>query len=199
MDYPSYLNKLIDGLKLLPGVGNKSATRMAFQILEMKPELIKQLNDAFKDLESSIKYCKVCHNIAESDECEICLDKERNHQQICVVSNYKDIFTIEKTGNYQGVYHVLNGDIAINKGITPDKLNVQSLVDRINDDIQEVVIATNPTIEGETTALYVQKVLENHNVLITRIAYGLPIGSQIEIVDALTISKAFENRKQIKE
>lgn len=199
MNYPSYLNKLIDALKLLPGVGNKTAARMAFQILEMKPELIEQLHDAFKDLESSITYCQTCHNISESTQCEICLDEQRNHQQICVVSNYKDIFTIENTGNYHGVYHVLNGDIAINKGITPDKLNIPSLVKRVNDDIKEIVIATNPTIEGETTALYLQKVLENHNVLITRIAYGLPIGTQIEIVDALTISKAFENRKQVKE
>ena len=195
MEYPKYLSNLINSLKTFPGIGEKSATRMAFQMLEMAPEQIEQITDSFKNLTQSIKYCQTCFNLSELDLCEVCLDSSRNNNIICVVSNYKDIYAIEKMNNFQGVYHVLNGDIAINKGITPDKLNIDSLLTRINGEIEEVIIATNPTIEGETTALYLSKLLDDFNVKVTRIAHGLPIGANIDYVDELTMLKAFENRK----
>lgn len=197
MNYPKYLNNLIESLKTFPGIGSKSATRMAFQMLEMNPEIIKQIVKSFEELENSVKYCKICHNLSENDICFICQNESRNKKQICVVSHYKDIYTIEKMRDFDGVYHVLNGDIAINRGISPDKLNINSLINRVDDTIEEIIIATNPTIEGETTALYLQKLLDDKNVKVTRIAYGLPIGSNIDIIDELTMLKAFENRKKL--
>ncbi|WP_423363577.1 recombination mediator RecR [Mycoplasma sp. P36-A1] len=195
MEYPSYLNNLIESLKVFPGIGSKSATRMAFQMLEMDEESIDQIAKSFTSLTSSINYCKVCHSISDNDICSICNDETRDHNQICVVSNYKDIFAIEKMNNYNGVYHVLNGDIAINKGITPDKLNIDTLVSKLNKDIKEIILATNPTIQGETTALYLSKVLADYDVNVTRIANGMPIGANIDYIDELTMLKAFENRR----
>lgn len=195
MNYPSYLNNLIESLASLPGIGPKSATRMAFDILKMDQEKVTAISTSLNNINNSVKYCRCCHSLAENDLCELCLDEQRNQNVICVVSNYKDVFNIERMQSYDGVYHVLGGDIAINRGITPDKLNINSLLLRINDDIQEVILATNPTIEGETTALYIQKLLEDKNISVTRIAYGLPIGANLEIIDQLTMSKAFENRK----
>lgn len=195
MNYPSYLNNLIESLASLPGIGPKSATRMAFDILKMDQEKVAAISTSLNNINNSVKYCRCCHSLAENDLCELCLDEQRNQNVICVVSNYKDVFNIERMQSYDGVYHVLGGDIAINRGITPDKLNINSLLLRINDDIQEVILATNPTIEGETTALYIQKLLEDKNISVTRIAYGLPIGANLEIIDQLTMSKAFENRK----
>ena len=197
MEYPKYLNNLIESLKSFPGIGAKSATRMAFQMLEMKPEQIEQIVKSFKDLNDNVRFCEICHNLSDDDKCAICQDITRNPQVICVVSNYKDIYAIEKMNDFSGVYHVLNGDIAINKGITPDKLNIASLLKRVNDNIEEIIIATNPTIEGETTALYLNKLLEDYQVKVTRIAHGLPIGASIDYIDELTMLKAFENRKSL--
>lgn len=199
MEYPKYLNNLIESLKCFPGIGSKSATRMAFQILEMDEELINKIINSFAKLNESIAYCQICHNLCEGDLCSICADKSRNQHQICVVSNYKDIYAIEKINDYQGVYHVLNGDIAINKGITPDKLNIDKLLKRLDEQIEEIIIATNPTIEGETTALYLSKLLAEYPIKVTRIAHGLPIGANIDYVDELTMLKAFENRKKFNE
>lgn len=197
MDYPRYLNDLIESLKTFPGIGAKSATRMAFQMLDMNEDVIQQIVKSFQDLSSSVRYCTVCQNLSEDDLCAICHDKTRNTRQICVVSNYKDIYAIEKMNDYEGVYHVLNGDIAINKGITPDKLNIESLIKRLDGTVDEIIIATNPTIEGETTALYLNKLLAEHKINVTRIAHGLPIGANIDYIDELTMLKAFENRKSL--
>lgn len=197
MDYPKYLSDLIESLKSFPGIGSKSATRMAFQMLKMDHETLVQITNSLENLPGSIQYCEKCHNLSEGSVCSICQDQTRDQHQICVVSNYQDIYAIEKMNEYQGVYHVLNGDIALNKGISPDKLNINSLVQRVDSDTSEVIIATNPTIEGETTALYIAKLLEDKQIKTTRIAHGLPIGTNIEIVDELTILKAFEGRKVI--
>lgn len=197
MDYPQYLSDLIESLKTFPGIGTKSATRMAFQMLKMDEDTLTQITSSLQNLPDSIHYCEKCHNLSEGDVCAICGDETRDHDQICVVSNYQDIYAIEKMNEYHGVYHVLNGDIAINKGISPDKLNINTLINRVNSDTNEVIIATNPTIEGETTALYISKLLEDKNIKTTRIAHGLPTGANIEIVDELTILKAFEGRKII--
>lgn len=197
MDYPKYLNDLIESLKTFPGIGAKSATRMAFQMLEMDENVIAQIVKSFDELNSSIRYCNICQNLSEDELCAICHDINRNTRQICVVSNYKDIYAIEKMNDYQGVYHVLNGDIAINKGITPDKLNIASLIKRLDGSVDEIIIATNPTIEGETTALYLNKLLAEYKLNVTRIAHGLPIGANIDYIDELTMLKAFENRKSL--
>lgn len=198
MEYPSYLNNLIEALKMFPGIGQKSAIRMAFQMLEMKPEVVNQIAGSFAQLANKVHYCQVCHNLSEGDTCAICADQQRDHNLICVVSNYKDIYAIEKMNDFNGVYHVLNGDIAINKGITPDKLNIESLIKRLDGQISEIILATNPTIEGETTALYLSKVLADYNVNVTRIAHGMPIGANIDYIDELTMLKAFQNRQSLK-
>ena len=197
MEYPKYLNDLIESLKSFPGVGSKSAIRMAFQMLDMPKEKIDEIASSISNLNGNIKYCQICHNLSDSDVCDICVSTIRDKKQICVVSSFKDIYSIEKMNDYQGVYHVLDGDIAINKGITPDKLNIVSLIQRIDDSIDEIIIATNPNIEGETTALYLHKILADYPVKVTRIAHGLPIGANIDYVDELTMLKAFENRKSI--
>lgn len=202
MEYPKYLNDLIESLKSFPGIGAKSATRMAFQIIEMDDEMIKMIGQSFINLNKAIKYCTKCHNISEDELCLICQDNTRDSSKLCVVSHYKDIYAIENINDndryFNGYYHVLNGNIAINKGITPDKMNYASLLSKLDGTIKEVIIATNPTIEGETTAIYTNKLLEDFNVDVTRIAYGLPMGANIDYVDQRTMSEAFSNRKKIK-
>ncbi|MGL4382113.1 MAG: recombination mediator RecR [Bacilli bacterium] len=198
MDYPRYLSNLIESYKSYPGVGLKSATRMALQTLDMPQETIDNLIKALSDLQANVQYCLICHNLSDEDTCMICSNEQRDHSIICVVSNYKDIYAIEKMQDFQGVYHVLNGDIAINKGITPDKLNITSLINRIDHNTKEVIIATNPTIEGETSALYISKLLAHKQIEVTRIGHGLPIGANIDYIDELTMLKAFENRNKIK-
>jgi recombination protein RecR len=195
IEYPDYLTELIDALAMFPGVGPKSASRMAFQLIEMDDFNRNKISQAINTLSGSIQYCQKCANLSSDTLCSICQDNQRSQSTICVVSNYKDIYSIEKMDAYNGVYHVLNGDIMINKGITPDKLNIQSLLDRLNDNTDEIIIATNPTIEGETTALYLSKVLADYDVKVTRIANGMPMGSNIDYVDHLTILKAFQNRQ----
>lgn len=201
MEYPKYLNDLIESLSCFPGIGRKSATRMAFQIIEMAPEQIDMIVESFKNLNDEIRYCSKCHNLSEADLCSICQDKSRDASQICVVSHYKDIYAIENINDYEryfnGYYHVLNGNIAINKGITPDKMNFASLLAKLDGSITEIIIATNPTIEGETTAIYLNKLLEDYPVNVTRIAYGLPMGANIDYVDQRTMSEAFSNRKKL--
>ena len=196
MEYPNYINNLITSLKSFPGIGTKSAARMAFQLIDMPESQIQQIITSFQEVTKKLSFCQTCQNLCEDDYCSICSNEDRNKHQICVVSNFKDIYAIEKMNNYDGVYHVLNGDIAINKGITPDKLNIKSLLSRL-DNVEEIIIATNPTIQGETTALYLSKVLDEYNLNVTRIAHGLPIGANIDYIDELTMSKAFENRKSL--
>lgn len=197
MNYPTYFNDLVESLRKFPGIGNKSAIRMAFQLIEMKHEDIDLFVEAFSKINTDVKYCQRCHCLSEDILCEVCLDNTRDTSTICVVSNYKDVFSIEKMNEYQGVYHVLNGDIAISKGITPDKLNIDTLLKRIDDNTKEIILACNPNIEGETTILYLSKVLSDYNIKVTRIAHGLPIGANIDYVDELTMLKAFEGRNQI--
>lgn len=198
MEYPQYLTNLIQALKHYPSVGEKTATRMAIQMLEMDPALIDKFIEAFSSIKKDLSYCSICHNLCEGDICLICKDDSRDTTQICVVSHYKDIFSIEKMNRYFGVYHVLGGDIVLHKGKTPDKLNINSLLSRLQFNISEVIIATNPTIEGETTALYLSKVIDEYDVNITRIASGLPMGANIDYIDEMTMSKAFEGRNNFR-
>lgn len=193
MNYPKQFEKLIDSFRRLPGVGYKSAERMAYQVLDMKEEYREKFIESLKAV-SSLKKCKICHNLTSDDECEICSDLSRDTSLICVVQSIKDVYAIEKSNSYRGLYHVLDGVISVKSGKLPEDLNIDSLLERL-DGVKEVVVATNPNLDGETTALFIAKLLENKNVKVTRLAYGLPMGGNLEYSDDVTIMKSFENRK----
>lgn len=195
--YPSSLEKLIEAFRLLPGVGAKSAERYALCMIDASEEDVESFAKALIDIKTKLKTCPVCGNLTEEDKCSICADESRDHSTICVVQSIKDIAAMEKTNEYRGVYHVLQGLISTTKGILPEDLNIQSLLDRVSEDTKEVILATNATMEGETTALYLDKVLSRKGVLVTRIAYGLPMGGHLDYADELTLIKAIEGRKKL--
>lgn len=198
MKYPQTFENLINGLKKLPGVGSKSAERMAYQILNMDDEDITKLATSLLDSKEKLTRCKKCGCMSEGDECEICKDSARDTKTLCVVQSTKDVYALEKVKNYNGVYHVLNGVISPSLGVTPNDLNLNKLVDRIiNDEIKEVILATNPNIEGETTALYIAKLLENKDVEVTRLAYGLPVGASLDYADEYTLIKSLQGRRKL--
>lgn len=196
--YPKPLQKLIDSLRLLPGVGAKTAERYAFTILDMSEEESQEFISALVSSRTQITKCKTCGNLAEDDECLICKDKSRDHDLICVVQHPKDIIAMERIQDYNGVYHVLNGAIATSKGVLPEDLNIKSLFNRVGAQTKEVIIATNPTLEGETTAMYLAKLLSEKDINVTRIAHGLPMGGHLDYADEMTLSKAMEGRQKIK-
>lgn len=193
MNYPKEFENLIDSFRRLPGIGYKSAERMAYQILEMKEEYRDMFVEALNGV-SSLRKCDVCHNLTSSDKCDICSDINRDTSIICVVQSIKDVFAIEKSNSYNGLYHVLDGVISVKQGKLPEDLNIDSLLTRL-DGVREVVVATNPNLDGETTALFIAKLLEKKDVKVTRLAYGLPMGGNLEYSDDVTIMKSFENRK----
>ena len=198
MNYPSSLNDLIDSLKKLPSIGEKSAERLAFAIMNMDDEESNTLSDSIKNVKTKIKKCKLCGNITEADICEICSNESRDSSLICVVEDSKNIITLEKTGTYKGKYHVLNGLISPIDGRGPDDININSLIEKVNKEkIKEIIIAISPTLEGETTALYISKLLEGSNVIVSKIAYGIPIGADMEYLDPMTLSMALSNRNKI--
>lgn len=192
--YPKKFEDLIQAYSKLPGVGRKTAERYAFTTLNWDEEWINEFITSLSAIKDGIKHCGVCGNLSDGDKCEFCMNDTRNHNVICVVQSPKDIAAIESMQEYNGVYHVLNGLINIQKGILPENLNIQSLVNRINDDIEEVIIATDPTVEGETTALYITKLLDA-KTKVTRLAHGIPMGGHLDYTDAHTLLKAFEGRK----
>lgn len=192
--YPKKFEDLIQAYSKLPGVGRKTAERYAFTTLNWNEEWINEFITSLSAIKDGIKHCEVCGNLSDGDKCEFCMNDTRNHNVICVVQSPKDIAAIESMQEYNGVYHVLNGLINIQKGILPENLNIQSLVNRINDDIEEVIIATDPTVEGETTALYITKLLDGRTK-VTRLAHGIPMGGHLDYTDAHTLLKAFEGRK----
>jgi len=193
MNYPKEFENLIDSFRRLPGVGYKSAERMAYQMLEMKEEYREKFIASLQNI-TSLKKCEICHNLSSSDKCEICSDLNRDTSIICVVQSIKDVFAIEKSNSYNGLYHVLDGVISVKSGKLPEDLNIDTLLNRL-EGIKEVVVATNPNLDGETTALFIAKLLENKNIKVTRLAYGLPMGGNLEYSDDVTIMKSFENRK----
>ena len=198
MKYPQTFENLINGLKKLPGVGSKSAERMAYQILNMDEEDISKLATSLLDSKEKLTRCKKCGCMSEGDECEICKEATRDTKTLCIVQSTKDVYALEKVKNYNGVYHVLNGVISASMGITPSDLNLNELVNKIErEEIKEVILATNPNIEGETTALYIAKLLENKNVEVTRLAYGLPVGASLDYADEYTLIKSLQGRRKI--
>lgn len=190
--YPKSLQNLIEAFKSLPGVGAKTAERYALCILEQSVEDVEDFATSLLKVKNNIKTCVVCGNITEGNICDICANENRKKEYICVVQHPKDIFAIEKTG-YSGYYHVLNGAISTTKGILPDDINIKSLYDRL-EGVNEVIIATNPTLDGETTALYLSKTLKERKVEVTRLAHGLPMGANLDYADELTLIKAMEGR-----
>lgn len=197
MNYPKAFNNLVDCFKRLPGVGGKSAERLAYHVLSMDEKYVKEFSDVLSTFQEDIKYCKKCGHICEDDLCDICKDSTRDQTMLCIVESPKDVFAMEKVKEYRGLYHVLHGTMSIMEGRTMDDLNISSLLDRLNDTIKEVIIATNPTRDGETTALYLAKILTAKNIPTSRIANGLPIGSNIDYADELTLLKSLEGRKKI--
>lgn len=191
------LENLILNLTKLPGIGRKTAQRLAFYIMSMDKQEALGIAEAIVNLKERAKYCSLCFNITESEKCEICSNPERQHSIVCVVEEPSNIILIEKTG-YRGVYHVLGGTISPNDGYTVDKLRIKELEERVSKgDIQEVIIATSPNTKGEITAQWIAEILRKYNLKITRIAYGLPIGIDIEFADEVTLRKALEGRKEL--
>jgi len=198
MDYYSgQINHLIEELSLLPGVGNKTAQRLAFHILSMPEESVENLSNAIIEAKRNVRYCKTCFTLTDSDECPICRNKNRNHKQIMVVENTRDLVAYEKTQKYEGVYHVLHGAISPMLGIGPNDIRLKELIMRLADDVDEVIIATNSSLEGETTAIYISKLVKPTGVKVTRIASGVPVGGDLEYIDEVTLLRAFEGRTEL--
>lgn len=193
--YPKKFENLILAFQNLPGVGRKTAERYAFETLNWEQQKKEEFVNALQVLIEGVDTCKVCGNLSDGDICSICSDQNRDHTLLCVVQSPKDILSIESIQEYKGVYHVLNGVINTSKGILPEDINIDSLVDRINkDEINEVILALDPTVEGETTSLYIEKLI-GKDVLVTRLAYGIPMGGHLDYTDSLTLLKAFQGRK----
>ena len=197
MIYPKELEELIEYFKKLPGIGEKSAERLAISLLDFSEDDINLFTKCIMDGKMNLHPCRICGNITSGDICSVCDNDYRNKNLICVVEDFKSIFAFEKMGKYQGVYHVLGGLISPIDGIGPDELNIDSLIERCDNDDVELVIALKPTIEGETTTQYIKKLLEKMNTKISRLSYGLPVGTELDYLDSLTLERAFEDRKNI--
>lgn len=198
MNYPSSLKNLIDCFKKLPGVGEKTAERFSLSVLDFDEKLIESFSDSIKDVKYKIKRCSICNNLTESDICDICRDDTRDSSVICVVSEAKNSILFEKIGSYRGKYHILNGLISPLDGIGPEDINIDKLIERIDSEgVSEVILALKPSIEGETTSLYISKVLSGKGVRVTKIAQGIPMGADMEYIDMLTLEMALSDRKEI--
>ncbi|MGM0410653.1 MAG: recombination mediator RecR [Bacillota bacterium] len=196
--YPRPMGKLIGELSKLPGIGPKTAQRLAFYILGLSKGEVKELSNALIDAKENIKFCSICNNLTESDPCKFCKSPDRDRSVICVVESAKDVIAMEKTGEYKGLYHVLHGAISPIDGVGPDDIRVQNLLPRLKDDeVKEVIVATDPNAEGDATAMYLAKLLKPLGVTVTRIAHGLPVGGDLEYADEVTLSKALEGRRKL--
>ncbi|MCJ8009986.1 recombination mediator RecR [Lederbergia wuyishanensis] len=198
MHYPEPISKLIDSFMKLPGIGPKTAARLAFFVLNMKEETVLDFAKALVNAKRDLGYCSVCGHITDQDPCYICKDPRRDHSVICTVQEPKDVIAMEKMKEYNGLYHVLHGSISPMEGIGPEDINIPDLLKRLQDEtVQEVILATNPNIEGEATAMYISRLLKPSGIKVTRIAHGLPVGGDLEYADEVTLSKALEGRREI--
>lgn len=192
------LEKLIEQFQRIPSIGRKTAQRMAFHVLDLSDEQAKEFADAIIDAHTRIHRCSVCHNLTENDLCPICESSNRDHKTVCVVEDPRDVLAMERTREFSGVYHVLHGVISPMNGIGPEQLTIQSLVERAAyGQVTEVIMATNPTIEGDTTAMYISKLLKPFGVTVTRLAYGIPVGADIEYADDVTLMRALSGRSEL--
>ncbi len=195
--YSGHINKLIEQLSRLPGVGAKSAQRLAFHIINMPKEEVEGIANAMISAKEHIHYCKECYTLTDEELCPICKDPNRNHKQIMVVEQTRDMAAYEKTGKYEGVYHVLHGAISPMLGIGPSDIKLAELMKRLQKDVDEVIIATNSNLEGETTAMYISKMIKQAGIKVTRIASGVPVGGDLEYIDEVTLLRALEGRTQL--
>ncbi len=196
--YPVAIEKLIEEFAKLPSIGNKTAQRLTLHVLNLPEDEVREFAAALVKARGTIKYCHICGNYTEKDPCAICGNPNRDHEVICVVEQPKDIMSIERIRDFNGVYHVLHGSISPMAGRGPEDIKLKELVRRMSGEIKEVIVATNSTIEGEATAMYISRVLKPLDVKVTRIASGMPVGSDLEYADEITLSKSFEGRKEIK-
>ena len=198
MFYPEPIAKLIDSFTRLPGIGSKTAGRLAFHVLRMKEEDVVDFAKALVNVKRNLSYCSVCCNITDTDPCRICQDKNRDASSICVVQEPKDLVALERMKDYSGYYHVLHGAISPMEGIGPDDIRVAELLQRLSDElVKELILATNPNIEGEATAMYISRLVKPFGLKVTRLAHGLPVGGDLEYADEVTLSKALEGRREM--
>ena len=198
MDYYSgYINQLIEQLSHLPGIGVKTAQRLAFHIMNMPADQAKRLADSITEAKSHVQYCKCCQTLTDKELCPICANVKRDHSVIMVVETTQDLAAYEKTGKYDGVYHVLHGAISPMLGIGPDDIRLKELMQRLQKDVDEVIIATNSSLEGETTAMYISKLIKPTGIKVTRIASGVPVGGDLEYIDEVTLLRALEGRTEL--
>ena len=195
--YSGHINKLIEQLSRLPGVGAKSAQRLAFHIINIPKEEVEGIANAMISAKEHIHYCKECYTLTDEELCPICKDPNRNHKQIMVVEQTRDMAAYEKTGKYEGVYHVLHGAISPMLGIGPSDIKLAELMKRLQKDVDEVIIATNSNLEGETTAMYISKMIKQAGIKVTRIASGVPVGGDLEYIDEVTLLRALEGRTEL--
>jgi recombination protein RecR len=196
--YPEPIAKLIDAFSRLPGIGPKTAARLAFHTLKMKEDDVIDFAKALVSVKRNLHYCSVCCNITDTDPCRICQDKSRDQSIICVVQESKDLVAMERTREFEGQYHVLQGAISPMEGIGPDEIRIAELLRRLSDEtVQELILATNPNIEGEATAMYLSRLVKPFGIKVTRIAHGLPVGGDLEYADEVTLSKALEGRREL--
>lgn len=197
--YPDSIKNLIESFKLLPGIGEKTAERFAFSILNFEEEEVELLSNSIKDVKNKIKKCPICNNYTDEEICNICKNVEaRDSSLLCVVEEIKTIYLFEKSGTYKGVYHVIDNLISPLDGINPEDIGLEKLIKRVNEGkFKEIIIAVKPSIEGETTSLYIKKILEDMNIKVTRIASGIPVGADMEYVDLMTLERALNDRKEI--
>ena len=196
--YSETITKLINQFERLPGIGHKTAVRLAFFVLESPKNFSEEMANALIEAKEKIKFCSICYNITESDPCEICASNKRDDSIICVVENVKDVVAMEKTHEYKLKYHVLHGSISPMNNITAGDIKVKELLERLKDDkIKEVILATNPTVEGEATAMYISRLIKPLGITVTRIAHGIPVGGDLEYTDEITLIKALEGRRQM--
>lgn len=198
MQYIAPLANLIEHFRALPGIGQKTAVRLAYHVLDMDPAAAKSLAGAILEAKEKIGYCNTCFNLSDRNPCAICDDEKRDHSVICVVEQPQDVAAMERMHEYKGVYHVLHGALSPLEGVGPDDLRIKELLTRLYDtNVKEIIMATNPNVEGEATAMYIAKLLKPSGIKVTRIAHGLPIGGDLEYADEVTLAKAMENRREI--
>lgn len=195
--YSGYINKLVDELAALPGIGSKSAQRLAFHLINMPQDKVNRLANVMMEAKSKVRYCSQCYTLTDSELCPICAKDNRNKKMIMVVENTRDLAAYEKTGKYEGVYHVLHGAISPMIGIGPGDIKIKELVQRCAEDVEEVILATNSSLEGETTAMYISKLLKPMGIRVTRIASGVPVGGDLEYIDEVTLSRALDGRLEM--
>ncbi len=195
--YSGHINKLIEELAALPGIGNKSAQRLAFHLINMPGDKVNRLANVIMEAKANVRYCSQCYTLTDKEICPVCANANRNHKMIMVVENTRDLAAYEKTGKYEGVYHVLHGAISPMLGIGPNDIKLKELIERLKEDVEEVIIATNSSLEGETTAMYISKLIKPAGVKVTRIASGVPVGGDLEYIDEVTLLRALDGRVEL--